>query len=50
MKLLTEKFGPEKAELLITIPENVLAGIPEEQIQEMDMETLHGLTDALESG
>jgi hypothetical protein len=48
LKLLTDKYGSEKAELLVTIPENVLAGIPEEQIQEMDMETLQGLTEALE--
>ncbi|MFW9788279.1 MAG: HEAT repeat domain-containing protein [Candidatus Thorarchaeota archaeon] len=43
-----EKFGEEKAELLISIPEVMLEGIPEEQIQEMDLETLKGLTQALE--
>ena len=50
LKLLTDKYGPEKAQLLITIPENILAGIPEEQIEEMDMETLQGLTEALDTG
>ena len=43
-----EKYGEEKAELLITIPEVMLEGIPEDQIQEMDLETLKGLTQALE--
>lgn len=43
-----DKYGEEKAELLITIPEVMLEGIPEDQIQEMDLETLKGLTQALE--
>jgi len=43
-----EKYGEEKANLLITIPEAMLEGIPEEQIKEMDMETLEGLKQALE--
>ena len=43
-----DKYGEEKAELLITIPEVMLEGIPEEQIEEMDLETLKGLTQALE--
>jgi len=43
-----DKFGEEKAELLISIPEVMLEGIPEDQIQEMDLETLKGLTQALE--
>jgi hypothetical protein len=43
-----EKYGEEKAQLLITIPEEMLEGIPEEQIKEMDMETLEGLRQALE--
>ncbi len=43
-----EKYGEEKAQLLITIPEAMLEGIPEEQIKEMDMETLEGLKQALE--
>jgi hypothetical protein len=48
MKELVDKFGQEKAELLINIPDVMLDGIPEDQIQEMDMETLKGLTQALE--
>ena len=43
-----EKYGEEKANILITIPESMLEGIPEEQIKEMDMETLEGLKQALE--
>ena len=43
-----EKYGKEKAELLITIPVAMLEGIPEEQIKEMDLETLDGLKQALE--
>ncbi len=43
-----EKYGEEKAELLVTIPEAMLEGIPEEQIKEMDLETLDGLKQALE--
>jgi hypothetical protein len=30
------------------MPEDMLEGIPEEQIHEMDMETLKGLLEALE--
>ena len=48
MQRFVEKYGDEKAELLITIPEVMLEGIPEEQIVEMDLETLKGLTQALE--
>jgi hypothetical protein len=48
MKELVDKFGQEKAEILINIPDVMLDGIPEDQIQEMDMETLKGLTQALE--
>ncbi|MFW9769483.1 MAG: HEAT repeat domain-containing protein [Candidatus Thorarchaeota archaeon] len=48
MQGFIEKYGEEKAELLVTIPEVMLEGIPEEQIQEMDLETLKGLTQALE--
>ena len=47
-QVFIEKYGEEKAELLITIPEVMLEGIPEDQIQEMDLETLKGLTQALE--
>ncbi|MHA2323211.1 MAG: HEAT repeat domain-containing protein [Candidatus Thorarchaeota archaeon] len=43
-----DKYGEEKAELLITIPDVMLEGIPEDQIEEMDLETLKGLTQALE--
>ena len=43
-----DKYGEEKANLLITIPEAMLEGIPEEQIKEMDLETLDGLKQALE--
>jgi hypothetical protein len=48
MQGFIEKYGEEKAELLVTIPEVMLEGIPEDQIQEMDLETLKGLTQALE--
>jgi hypothetical protein len=48
MSEFVEKYGEEKANLLITIPESMLEGIPEEQIKEMDMETLEGLKQALE--
>ena len=48
MTVFVEKYGEEKANLLITIPEAMLEGIPEEQIKEMDMETLEGLKQALE--
>ncbi|TFG32062.1 HEAT repeat domain-containing protein [Candidatus Thorarchaeota archaeon] len=48
MEDFVNKYGKEKAELLITIPESMLEGIPEEQIKEMDLETLQGLSQALE--
>ncbi len=48
MEAFVNKYGIEKAELLINIPEVMLEGIPEEQIEEMDLETLKGLTQALE--
>jgi len=48
MSEFVEKYGEEKANILITIPESMLEGIPEEQIKEMDMETLEGLKQALE--
>ena len=48
MQELVDKYGQEKAELLFNIPDVMLEGIPEDQIQEMDMETLKGLTQALE--
>ena len=48
MAEFTKKYGKEKAAILVTIPEVMLEGIPEEQIKEMDMETLEGLAQALE--
>ena len=48
MQDFIDKYGQDKAELLVTIPDVMLEGIPEDQIQEMDLETLKGLTQALE--
>jgi len=48
LKEYTGKYGEEKAQLLLTIPEGMLVGIPEEQIEEMDLETLKALLQALE--
>jgi hypothetical protein len=48
MQVLIDKYGQEKAELLFHIPEVMLEGIPEDQIEEMDLETVKGLTQALE--
>ncbi|MHA2186801.1 MAG: HEAT repeat domain-containing protein [Candidatus Thorarchaeota archaeon] len=48
MQMFTDKFAEDKASLLVAMPEDMLEGIPEEQIHEMDMETLKGLLDALE--
>jgi hypothetical protein len=48
MQEFVDKYGQDKAELLVTIPDVMLEGIPEDQIQEMDLETLKGLTQALE--
>ncbi len=48
-KILTERYGVEKAELLMIIPPEMLEGIPSEQIEEMDLETLKNLTQALGS-
>ncbi|MFW9889192.1 MAG: HEAT repeat domain-containing protein, partial [Candidatus Thorarchaeota archaeon] len=44
----TEKFGEEKAKVLVGVPDEMLAGIPEEQIHEMDLDTLKALVQALE--
>ncbi|MFX1260774.1 MAG: HEAT repeat domain-containing protein [Promethearchaeota archaeon] len=44
----TEKFGEEKAKVLVGVSEEMLAGIPEEQIHEMDLDTLKALVQALE--
>ncbi len=48
LKLLTDKFGAEKAKILISLPVDMLEGIPDEQIEEMDIDTLRNLTAALE--
>ncbi len=48
MQGFVDKYGKEKAELLVTIPDVMLEGIPQDQIEEMDIETLKGLTQALE--
>ncbi|MGY5875748.1 MAG: HEAT repeat domain-containing protein [Candidatus Thorarchaeota archaeon] len=45
---LTEKYGGAKAMILVAIPEEMLAGIPDDQLEEMDEETLKGLSRALE--
>ncbi|MGV9168744.1 MAG: HEAT repeat domain-containing protein [Promethearchaeia archaeon] len=44
---LTDKYGKEKADLLARIPPEMLADIPENQIEEMDLETIRSLTQAL---
>ena len=43
-----EKYGEEKARLLIAISPEMIDGIPEEQILEMDVDTIKGLSDALD--
>jgi hypothetical protein len=48
MQEFVDKYGQDKAELLVTIPDVMLEGIPEDQIEEMDIDTLKGLTQALE--
>lgn len=48
MTEFVSKYGKEKAMILVSIPEVMLEGIPEEQIREMDLETLQGLAQALE--
>ncbi len=47
LESLTNKFGAEKAELLASMPPEMLEGIPDDQIAEMDMDTLKGLAEAL---
>jgi hypothetical protein len=44
----TEKYGEEKANVLVDVPDEMLTGIPEEQIHEMDLDTLKALVQALE--
>ncbi len=43
-----DKYGEEKADLLITVSPEMLEGIPQEQIADMDMDTLRSLIQALE--
>ncbi|MGY5881469.1 MAG: hypothetical protein RTV31_14550, partial [Candidatus Thorarchaeota archaeon] len=43
-----EKYGEAKANILITIPEDMLEGIPENQIKKMNLKTTKGLKQALE--
>ena len=45
---LEEKYGVEKAEILVSVPEEMLAGIPEDQLLEMDLDSLKDLANALE--
>lgn len=47
LKELTEKYGKEKGQLLALIPPEMLSDIPDEQIEEMDLETIRSLTQAL---
>jgi len=48
LKEFTEKYGEEKANVLVSVPGEMLSGIPEDQILEMDLETLKALVQALE--
>ena len=48
LESLTKKFGDEKAAILILMPPDMIEGIPDEQIEGMDVDTLQGLADALE--
>ena len=43
-----DKYGEEKADLLISVSPELLEGIPQEQIANMDMDTLKSLVQALE--
>lgn len=43
-----DKYGAEKADLLISVSPEMLEGIPQEQIVDMDMDTLKSLVQALE--
>lgn len=44
---LKKKFGEEKADILLHVPEEMLGGIPDDQIKEMDIDSLKDLADAL---
>ncbi|MFX1368232.1 MAG: HEAT repeat domain-containing protein [Promethearchaeota archaeon] len=48
LEQFTEKYGAEKAEVLVTVSDDMLEGIPAEQLEEMDVETLKALVQALE--
>jgi len=48
LQSLSKKFGEEKAKILANVPEEMLAGIPDDQIEEMDIDSLKDLADALE--
>ncbi|MGY5861961.1 MAG: HEAT repeat domain-containing protein [Candidatus Thorarchaeota archaeon] len=43
-----DKYGEEKADLLISVTPEMLEGIPQEQIADMDVDTLKSLVQALE--
>ncbi|MCK4484890.1 MAG: HEAT repeat domain-containing protein [Candidatus Thorarchaeota archaeon] len=43
-----DRYGEEKADLLITVSPEMLEGIPQEQIVDMDTDTLKSLVQALE--
>ncbi|MEE9540005.1 MAG: hypothetical protein V3V85_00750, partial [Candidatus Thorarchaeota archaeon] len=43
-----DKYGEEKADLLISVSPEMLEGIPQEQIADMDLDTLKSLVQALE--
>jgi hypothetical protein len=45
-KEFSDKFGEEKAKLLVRIPPDVLVGLPDDQISAMDVESLKELLDA----
>ncbi len=44
---LTNKFGEEKAKILVKLPPDMLSGFKDEDIEQMDIETLQSLLDAL---
>ncbi len=44
---LIAKYGEEKAEILIKLPEDMLSGLGKKEIEEMDLDTLQSLVDAL---
>ncbi|NHJ13912.1 MAG: HEAT repeat domain-containing protein [Candidatus Thorarchaeota archaeon] len=48
LEMFRAKYGSEKADVLVMVSDEMLEGIPEEQIHEMDVETLKALVQALE--